>query len=316
VSIHRLARRVIGRPLRAGLRLVLRRRIGERGIRRRYRRQFGKPLDLRHPQSFTARLFAQMIRTNRTCDPLQTRLADKLRVRAFVSERVGERYLARLLWQGDDAAAIPFDRLPPSFVLKANHGSGYVIRVDGAQDRKAVLSRAASWLQKNFYWELYEGQYFHIAPRLMVEEYLKVDGADPLVYRLWCFDGEVAMIQVDDVSEAAIDVMSFYDGAWRRLDIQYDPRAHHQDFPLPPHLDEMTRVAGALSKGFAFVRVDLYDLVDGIRFGEMTFTPRGGELFFHPRSWDQVLGEKWAGVRSIPPGPVQQPADDVLAEIA
>jgi hypothetical protein len=29
-----------------------------------------------------------------------------------------------------------------------------------------------------------------------------------------------------------------------------------------------------------------------------------------------VLGEKWAGVRSIPPGPVQQPADDVLAEIA
>ena len=43
--------------------------------------------------------------------------------------------------------------------------------------------------------------------------------------------------------------------------------------PKPAGLDEAFAVADRLSKGFPFVRVDLYVTEQGVRFGEMTFTP-------------------------------------------
>jgi hypothetical protein len=41
----------------------------------------------------------------------------------------------------------------------------------------------------------------------------------------------------------------------------------------PPHLHEMLRIAGELSREFTFVRVDLYDTAEGVYFGEYTFSP-------------------------------------------
>ena len=58
--------------------------LGELALRGRYARTFGRAFDQRDPQSFTERLFAQMLATNRSCDPVQTRLADKLLARDFV----------------------------------------------------------------------------------------------------------------------------------------------------------------------------------------------------------------------------------------
>ena len=250
--------------------------VGERSLLARYASLFGRPLDQRNPRRFTERLFVQMLETNRSCDPVQTRLADKLLARDFVADRIGEDHLVTLLWHGSDPATIPFERLPPNFVIKTNHASGQVIKVEGGYDAGEIVRQMTIWLKQNFYWVLQEGQYYRIPPRILVEDYLKDGATEPLVYRLWCFDGEVAMIQVDDVTDEGRDVMSFYDTGWRKLDLQYDPRGHHRDFACPPGLDEMTAVASRLSRGFPFVRVDLYNLGGRILFGEMTFTPRGG----------------------------------------
>ncbi|GHU68155.1 hypothetical protein FACS189413_04390 [Bacteroidia bacterium] len=43
----------------------------------------------------------------------------------------------------------------------------------------------------------------------------------------------------------------------------------------------MIDYARILSKGFDFVRVDLYDTGDKVYFGEMTFTPHGGLLRYY-----------------------------------
>jgi hypothetical protein len=43
--------------------------------------------------------------------------------------------------------------------------------------------------------------------------------------------------------------------------------------PKPAGLDKAYDIADTLSKGFPFVRVDLYLTEQGVRFGEMTFTP-------------------------------------------
>ena len=59
----------------------------------------------------------------------------------------------------------------------------------------------------------------------------------------------------------------------------------------------MIEVAERLGAGFDFVRVDLYDLPDGPRFGELTFTPGAGLDPFHPPEYDQRLGDLWAAAR-------------------
>ena len=43
--------------------------------------------------------------------------------------------------------------------------------------------------------------------------------------------------------------------------------------PAPERLAAMTAIARALSAPFEYVRVDLYDGLDGVYFGELTFTP-------------------------------------------
>jgi hypothetical protein len=157
--------RRLARPGRPVARLLFRRWIGERSLLARYALTFGRPLDRRNAQRFTERLFAQMLETNRSCDPVQTRLADKLLARDFVASRVGEDHLVDLLWHGSDAAMIPFERLPRSFVIKTNHASGQIIKVDGVYDAGAIVGQMRAWLKQNFYWCLHEGQYYRITPR-------------------------------------------------------------------------------------------------------------------------------------------------------
>ena len=54
----------------------------------------------------------------------------------------------------------------------------------------------------------------------------------------------------------------------------------------------MIEISSKLSKGFAFVRVDLYVLNNGdIKFGEMTFTPNSGLLNFTPQEQNRIFGD-------------------------
>jgi hypothetical protein len=55
----------------------------------------------------------------------------------------------------------------------------------------------------------------------------------------------------------------------------------------------MIEIAETLGAPFDFVRIDLYDLPDGPRFGEITFTPGSGFERFYPDNYDRVLGDFW-----------------------
>ncbi len=54
---------------------------------------------------------------------------DKILVRDYVRERVGEEYLVKLFQVHDYFSQIDFDALPKSFVIKTNHDAGSVILV-------------------------------------------------------------------------------------------------------------------------------------------------------------------------------------------
>jgi hypothetical protein len=238
---------------------IYRRWDGDRRLRQRYRNLHKRNLDLAKLNTFTEKLFARLISINRNGNAVYTKLADKYLVREYVRDKIGEDYLIRLIW------------LPQKCIIKPNHSSGKNIIINGKADRKKIIDSCQAWLAQNFYWFAQEYHYSSIFPRLLIEEFLE-DGelAGALDYRIWCFDGVPAIIHVDNYTHS---IDPFFDTSWNRLDLSHRQNILEYDVKRPNNLDEMLTVASKLSKGFDFVRVDLYNINGRPFFGELTFTP-------------------------------------------
>ncbi|MDC8448119.1 MAG: hypothetical protein LV473_07160 [Nitrospira sp.] len=278
-------------------RRVMRRSEGEAFLLRRYVRIHGRPLNLTNPQTFTEKLFWRMVTWNRGDMPPRFRqLADKYAVRAHVAKTVGEKYLTKLLWHGNDPRAIPFDRLPEEYVIKPNHAAGQVIIVRGKADRDEISRTVSEWLACNYYWHGREYQYYGIKPRIVIEEYLKdQDGNAPFNYKCYCFNGAPDQILVrSHIQDTTQDIWPIFDTTWNLLEVTYKDKCVARPWlPKPANLDEMLALAAKLSVGFGYVRVDLYNVSGRIYFGELTFTPAAGIVKYTPEFWDLKLGEKW-----------------------
>lgn len=264
---------------------------GPKAIRSEFNRFHGRPLpDV--PRTFTEHLYHRMIVIHRQSNPAFTRLADKYLAREFIREKIGDRYLVDMLWNGTDPRQIPFDALPDVSMAKTNHASGMTMVLRRPIDRTRVIDQFDEWLALNYYWVTRELQYLDIKPRIMVEEFLDDGNADgPLDYRFWCFHGKPALIQVDNRPHT---INPFYDLDWNDVGLSYRSWDAPRNIPRPSHLDEMIAVAKALSEEFDFVRVDLFDLKGRVVAGELTFTPVIGQLDFRPKSWDSHLGKLWS----------------------
>lgn len=282
------ARVLLGRIVASrAWRTVFRRRI----IEQQFRDALGYELNLRHPATFNAKI--QWLKLFYR-DPLMTVAADKYRAREFVANTVGERYLTPLLGVWTDPAAIDFDALPERFVLKVNNGSGtnIICRDKSSLDRDAAAAQLRGWMREsgNWYRHTFEWAYKDIRPTVIAEEYLEAIDDDLWDYKLWCFDGEPQFVQV--VSGRFTDLRAdFFDLTWNRLGLEWGHAASTREFDRPAHLDEMRDIARQLAAPFPFARVDLYDLPDGIRFGEVTFYPGNGFWWLRPPGWDERLGE-------------------------
>ena len=271
-------------------RRVFRVRDGEQALRRAYQELLGVDFDAGDSRTLTYKLFARMIEVNRYGNARFTRLTDKHLVREYVAQAVGEKYLVPQLWNGTDPDAIPFDALPDSYIIKTNHDSGSNIIVNTAPDRKAIVGLLARSLQNNYYWVGREFQYYHVRPRILIDELLSDGVADgPLDYRFFCFHGVPEVIQLGNHPHT---IAPFYDTSWNKLDLTYLNRRPF-DIPKPENLTELLHVAERLSAEFEFVRVDLFNIRGRVYFGELTFTPLAGHLHLTPESWDLRLGLKW-----------------------
>lgn len=279
-------------------RQVMWRSEGERILLQKYHRIHGKPLNLANPETFTEKLFWRMIMWNRGHMPARfARLTDKYAVRSYVASAVGEKHLIKLLWHGDDPRTIPFDQLPREYVIKSNHACGQVIIVKGLADREAIVRQVSNWLTRDYYWADREAQYYRIPPRILIEECLfNEDGSLPFDYKIYCYNGRPEHILVRNHTH---DICPFFDANWNLLDFSDEVGAVRPWVPRPENLDEMLMLAGKLSEGFGFVRVDLYNIRGHVYFGELTFTPAGGAIKYDPECWDLKHGEKWDLVLDI-----------------
>ena len=254
-------------------------------------------------------------------NPLLTDLADKFAVRDYVSGRIGSDYLAKLYLVTDDVSKITLTGIPRNFVCQANHSSGMnVIVWDGADqevflpkdietynggnfvihpnnldvdDLKALCKR---WMNKNFYYTPGSRPawcYLNIQPKVIFEELLLTPhGEIPMDYKFFMFDGECELVQVDAESFTEHQ-RDLFKPNWEKVPATYRYPNSTLDIPKPPNLERMLEIAGVLSKGLDFERVDLYDLGDRVVFGEITHYPEAGFEELHPRAFENTVGKNW-----------------------
>lgn len=228
-------------------------------------------------------------------DPRLPILADKLAVREYIREHLGEDHLVPLFAVADRADAIDFDALPNAFVLKATHGCKWVhlVHDKNTEDLAALRARAARWLSNRHGHRTGEWWYAPIPPRLIAEELL-TDPSYPTVweYKVWCFAGRAEMIGVH-FDRWGSHTASYFDRQWNQLHFS---RGSPPGPALPPPVDfpRLITAAERLAQDFEFVRVDLYQLASGqIKFGELTFCPGAARSRWQPVDWDFRIGELW-----------------------
>lgn len=151
----------------------------------------GRPCHLEAPRTMTEKIHWLKLYDS---TPLKGRLADKLLVREWVADTVGEEYLVPLLGVWDSPDEIDFASLPTSFVLKATHGSGWNILVPNksALDEEWARGRLREWLGlRQAMKGGFELHYEYCEPRIVCERFLR-DGTGGLRdYKFMVFDGVV-----------------------------------------------------------------------------------------------------------------------------
>jgi hypothetical protein len=262
-------------------------------ICRRFQSVFGEYPNLKNPTTFSEKIIYKELYDRR---PILTQVADKIKVRDYVKSRIGSNYLTEVYQIAQTPEEINWDRLPPSFVVKTNHGSGWNIFAHDKNklDIKATVSLLSTWINTNYYDHSREWCYKNIPRLVFVEEMLQDDqGKIPTDWKFFVFSGKARFLQVN-INRFENNQCNFYDRNLDQLKVRYLSRDNFlSDLVFPSNIDEMFDLAERLGEGFDFIRVDLYNVNGRIIFGELTNYPFAGIVPFEPREFDKQFGEYW-----------------------
>jgi len=218
--------------------------------------------NLDNPKTFNEKL--QWLKLNDR-KPKYIDLVDKYKVREYITNKIGNKYLIPLLGVYNNFEEIDFDTLPNQFVLKPNHTSGniYICKDKKSINKKDLKRRINTWLNREYYWVHREWPYKNIKPKIICEKYMVDEsGVELKDYKFFCFYGE--------------------------------PKQHYKNgvkkIVKPSGFNEMIQLSKILSKDIPHVRVDFYDIYGRIYFGELTFYHFSGFEKFEPVEYDEIFG--------------------------
>ena len=254
----------------------------------------GRKLNLKSPSTLGEKI--EWLKLNYQRE-LLIKITDKLASREFVVEATGvPSVLNRIYGVYDCTGEIPFHELPERFVIKTNRWSGDVWVNRGGQSADIFqLEKFDKLLQRKYGDKVAEWPYWHIEPKVFVEEYLENQFAQLVDYKFFCFNGVPKLVRVGKDRYHGEQQISYFDTNWNLMPFR-DAKAPNleegNEFPCPSSYDDMLRYAVLLSKSLPFVRVDFYDIFGECRFGELTLYHESGcGCNFHPENWNHTIGE-------------------------
>ncbi len=250
----------------------------------------GQKLNLKHPKILNEKIQWLKIYDNK---PIKTTLTDKVLVRDWIKEKIGEEYLKPVLWIGNNFDDIPFDKFQEKIIIKCNHGCKWQVALknkdeflSNSQLFELIKKQFGLWMTQTFFgWSDFETQYLNISPQIIIESFLIVDDNEqPQEIEIWCFNGKAKIIQkckyINKNNKNLYRQICSYDENFNYFDVRF----YKTNEILHTEPDEILRQAKVLSeklaKTFKFVRVDWLIHQDKLYFQEMTFTPHSGFIIF------------------------------------
>ena len=258
-----------------------------------YRVRTGQKLNLKSPSNYNEKLQWLKLYDH---NPIYTTLVDKLAVKDYVKNKVGEQYIIRTLGVWDRFDDIDFVSLPRQFVLKTTHGGGnsgvVICRDKSSFDEKAAKIKLEKSLAKDVYLVSREWPYKNVPRRIIAEEYMEDAKTGELRdYKFFCFDGEPkALFVASERQKRDEPCFDFFDTEYNHLDLRCSHPLADVLPEKPVSFTEMLELARNLSSGFPHVRVDLYEINGRPFFGELTLYHWEGLMPFYPESWNETFG--------------------------
>ena len=252
----------------------------------------GYKLNINNPQTFSEKLQWLKLYDRR---PEYTTMVDKYAVKEYVAKIIGNKYIIPTIGVWDKPEDIDWESLPNQFVLKCTHDSGGLVicRDKNRLNKKEAVAKLKKALQNDYYLYSREWPYKNVPRRIIAEQYIDpMPGLKDLPdYKFFCFDGAVKGLYVASDRQTENLKIDFFDAEFNHLKIRQSHENAKVTPEKPKHFDMMKRAAEQLSKGIPHVRIDFYEIEDGILFGEMTFFSFSGMLPYQPEEWDKIFGD-------------------------
>lgn len=222
----------------------------------------------------------------------EAKLTDKLLVKQIIEKKhIADLNIPKTYFTINDNK-INKDKFPEKFILKCNHGSGdvFICKDKNKFDFENSINTLLRIRKENYAKRSLEYHYSHIKPVVMCEELLEDNENERLIdYKFFCFNGKAdcVMVCTDRGNNIKKD---FFDNEWNHLDYGLKSECSDKKIKKPKNLKRMFEIAGELSSGHPFVRVDLYEISGKIYFSELTFTPAAGMSKTYSSKGNKHLG--------------------------
>lgn len=212
---------------------------------------------------------------------------DKLEAKAIVTAALPDLQVAPVIRVLKDHADITTADLGASNLLKAAHGCGWNIPLDGSAPLLEIHDALQSWASAPY--STKEKQYTYVKPRYFIESILddKYTGKSgkARVFMVRCIHGKPVSVGVRLGNGSS--VQNSYSPSFKLLEPEKFP------FEKPAQWETLLQYAEVLAAPFEFVRMDFYIGSDEkIYFSEYTFTPAGGHRVF-PIHLEHTFGKLW-----------------------
>src|SRR5690606_15357840 len=175
---------------------------------------FGRWPDERRPVTFNEKVHWRKFHQR---DPRMGMLVDKVAVKEFVRETLGEQWVIPTWFAGEQLPPRPQRDWPLPYIIKSNHRSGdlIIIRRPEDIDWPEIEARCRSWLKAASHARAaQEWAYSLVKPKILVEQYIGGE-TPPTDYKFLVFDCRVQYIQVD-ADRFGAHLQAFYDRDWVR----------------------------------------------------------------------------------------------------
>ena len=262
-------------------------------LKKKYKFTVDRELNLKNPSTYNEKLQWLKLYDRR---PEYTTMVDKVEVKKYVAEKIGEEYLIPTLGVWETADEVDFDSLPDKFVIKCNHNSGLgmsICKDKSTFDVEKARAELKKGLKQDYYLTSREWPYKNVKRKIIAEQYMEDAKTSELRdYKFFCFNGKVRCFKIDFDRFTAHRANYYNENGDILLGGEVIcPPDFNKQLKMPRQIDRMFELSEKLSEGIPFLRVDFYEVNEKVYFGELTFFPSAGFGIFEPEEWDYKFGE-------------------------